>query len=108
MSPFLLLTGPAGCGKSATVKALAADLHVEVAEWANPVDTRSREEERELDQLLLQTDANRRWCEKDEASAFQPSQLATFTDFFLRKNKRPVNLWRRRFFVLVFMFHSFG
>ena len=83
----LPLLSPPGCGKSATVKALALDLRLEVAEWANPVDTRSREEERELDQLLLQTGGNRRWFEKDEASAFQPSQLAIFTDFLLRKNK---------------------
>ena len=70
------------------MKALAADLRHEVAEWTNPSDTRSREEERQLDQLLLQGAANnRKWADRDEANAFQPSQLATFTDFIMRTNK---------------------
>ena len=34
---MLLLTGPCGVGKTATVRALAADLRCEVQEWINPV-----------------------------------------------------------------------
>lgn len=33
----LLLTGPAGCGKTATVQILAKDLGVQVQEWTNPI-----------------------------------------------------------------------
>ena len=65
-------------------------MRIAVSEWSNPSDTRSREEERELDQLLLETRSNnqRNWfVDGGEASAFQPSQLTTFTDFLLRTNK---------------------
>ncbi|KAJ7335824.1 hypothetical protein JRQ81_013765 [Phrynocephalus forsythii] len=34
---ILLLTGPPGCGKSATVEILAKDLGIQVQEWINPV-----------------------------------------------------------------------
>merc|ERR1712136_357005 len=51
VSPFLLLTGPSGCGKSATVIALAHDLRIRVIEWTNPMDTRSHQEEREMDEM---------------------------------------------------------
>lgn len=33
----LLLTGPAGCGKTATVQILAKDLGIQVQEWTNPI-----------------------------------------------------------------------
>lgn len=35
---MLLLTGPTGCGKTATVKVLCKKLNVEIREWINPVD----------------------------------------------------------------------
>ena len=34
---ILLLTGPAGCGKTATVRALAQELGIAVNEWINPL-----------------------------------------------------------------------
>lgn len=34
---ILLLTGPPGCGKSATVEILSKDLHIQVQEWLNPI-----------------------------------------------------------------------
>ena len=33
---MLLLTGPAGSGKSATVHALADEMNIDIKEWANP------------------------------------------------------------------------
>ena len=35
--PMLLLTGPPGCGKTATLHALANDLHCSIVEWVNPI-----------------------------------------------------------------------
>lgn len=89
VSPFLLLTGPSGSGKSATVKALAADLNVVVAEWANPSDTRSGQDEREIDQLLMEggKGGGKRFFDGGESTAFQPSQINAFSDFILRTNK---------------------
>ena len=34
---MLLLTGPTGVGKTATIRSLAAELRCEVQEWTNPV-----------------------------------------------------------------------
>lgn len=33
----LLLTGPPGCGKTATIQILAKDLDIQVQEWTNPI-----------------------------------------------------------------------
>jgi len=81
VSPFLLLTGPSGCGKSATVIALAHDLRIRVIEWTNPMDTRSHQEEREMDEMLR----GRYWDPTE--STFQPSQINAFSDFVLKANK---------------------
>ena len=35
--PMLLLTGPSGAGKTATIHVLAKEMKIEVQEWANPV-----------------------------------------------------------------------
>ena len=35
--PILLLTGPAGAGKTATVRVLARELGCQLQEWANPL-----------------------------------------------------------------------
>lgn len=34
---ILLLTGPPGCGKTATIQILAKDLDIQVQEWTNPI-----------------------------------------------------------------------
>lgn len=36
--PPLLLCGPAGCGKSASIRVLAAEKGIEIFEWSTPVD----------------------------------------------------------------------
>ena len=36
--PILLLTGPAGCGKTATIQALSKDMGFSVVEWTNATD----------------------------------------------------------------------
>ena len=36
-APILLLTGPAGCAKTATLTCLAKEMKIEVQEWINPV-----------------------------------------------------------------------
>lgn len=36
---LLLLTGPAGCGKSATVRVLAREAKLNLVEWTNPTTT---------------------------------------------------------------------
>ena len=45
---MLLLTGPAGTGKSATVRALGEHMNIEIKEWSNPVveNTRTMNPER--------------------------------------------------------------
>ncbi|XP_029430150.1 cell cycle checkpoint protein RAD17 [Rhinatrema bivittatum] len=69
---LLLLTGPPGCGKTATVQVLAKDLGLQVQEWTNPVF---------LDAKNL----------FDHDSRYQtfPSQSQTvlFQEFLLRANK---------------------
>ncbi|XP_032625432.1 cell cycle checkpoint protein RAD17 isoform X2 [Chelonoidis abingdonii] len=74
---ILVLTGPPGCGKSATIQILAKELHVQVQEWTNPISLDFRKEDFK--------DAF------NYESSFQilPSQAQTavFQDFLLRANK---------------------
>uniref|UniRef100_K7G9G5 Cell cycle checkpoint protein RAD17 n=1 Tax=Pelodiscus sinensis TaxID=13735 RepID=K7G9G5_PELSI len=74
---ILVLTGPPGCGKSATIQILAKELHVLVQEWTNPISLDFRKEDFK--------DAF------NYESSFQmlPSQAQTvfFQDFLLRANK---------------------
>ncbi|XP_039401054.1 cell cycle checkpoint protein RAD17 isoform X1 [Mauremys reevesii] len=73
----LVLTGPPGCGKSATIQILAKELHVQVQEWTNPISLDFRKEDFK--------DAF------NYESSFQmlPSQAQTalFQDFLLRATK---------------------
>ena len=36
-APLLLLTGPAGAGKTATLSVVARELGLELQEWSNPI-----------------------------------------------------------------------
>ncbi|KAJ3445374.1 cell cycle checkpoint protein rad17 [Anaeramoeba flamelloides] len=41
---ILILSGPVGCGKTALVRALCSDLNCEIAEWREPIESSSRDE----------------------------------------------------------------
>ncbi|XP_065069289.1 cell cycle checkpoint protein RAD17-like isoform X2 [Rhopilema esculentum] len=68
---ILVLTGPAGAGKSATIDVLSKDLNIELQEWSNPATTTNEEYTMWKDFRILQTD----------------SQRKQFQDFLLRANK---------------------
>ncbi|XP_068104180.1 cell cycle checkpoint protein RAD17 [Hyperolius riggenbachi] len=74
---ILLLTGPPGCGKTATILVLAKEMEVQVQEWINPI----MQEFKQDDMLEV--------FSRD--LGFQPftsqSQSAQFHDFLLRANK---------------------
>ncbi|KAK2517648.1 Rad17 [Columba guinea] len=73
----LLLTGPPGCGKTATIQILAKDLGVQVQEWTNPVS------------LDFTKEDLRNMFDHDSNFHTFPSQAQTalFQDFLLRANK---------------------
>ncbi|XP_021237108.1 cell cycle checkpoint protein RAD17 isoform X2 [Numida meleagris] len=73
----LLLTGPAGCGKTATIQILAKDLGVQVQEWTNPIS------------LDFTKEDLRNVSGYDSNSHAYPSQAqaALFQEFLLRANK---------------------
>lgn len=72
----LLLTGPPGCGKTATILVLAKEMGIQVQEWINPVMQEFKQDEPAV---------------FDRDMGFQPftsqSQSAQFHDFLLRANK---------------------
>uniref|UniRef100_A0A669QLQ0 Cell cycle checkpoint protein RAD17 n=1 Tax=Phasianus colchicus TaxID=9054 RepID=A0A669QLQ0_PHACC len=73
----LLLTGPAGCGKTATIQILAKDLGVQVQEWTNPIS---------LD--FTKEDLRNISGHNSNSHAFpSQAQAALFQDFLLRANK---------------------
>nr|XP_028604147.1 cell cycle checkpoint protein RAD17 isoform X4 [Podarcis muralis] len=74
---ILLLTGPPGCGKSATVGILAKDLGIQVQEWINPVSLDFKKDD-VIDSLSHESDF--------QILPYQ-SQTALFQEFLLRANK---------------------
>ncbi|NXL65167.1 RAD17 protein, partial [Chordeiles acutipennis] len=73
----LLLTGPPGCGKTATIEILAKDLGVEVQEWTNPIS---------LD--FTKEDLRNMFGHSSNFHTFpSQAQAALFQDFLLRANK---------------------
>ncbi|XP_054253698.1 cell cycle checkpoint protein RAD17 [Indicator indicator] len=73
----LLLTGPPGCGKTATIQILAKDLGIQVQEWINPIS------------LDFTKEDFRNIFSYDSNLPMFPSQAqaALFQDFLLRANK---------------------
>jgi cell cycle checkpoint protein len=75
MVRILLLTGPPGCGKSATVRALSNEMEFDIKEWINPVL-----------EVFTPTDSNSegsRWG----GAPHQESQSKMFTSFLLDANR---------------------
>ncbi|NWV06519.1 RAD17 protein, partial [Ptilonorhynchus violaceus] len=73
----LLLTGPPGCGKTATLQVLAKDLGLQVQEWINPLS---------LD--FTKEDLRNMFGNDSNFHTFpSQAQAALFQDFLLRANK---------------------
>ncbi|KAM6187433.1 cell cycle checkpoint protein RAD17 isoform 2-T2 [Sarcoramphus papa] len=73
----LLLTGPPGCGKTATIQILAKDLGAQVQEWTNPIS---------LD--FTKEDLRNMFGHDSNFHTFpSQAQAALFQDFLLRANK---------------------
>uniref|UniRef100_A0A2D4NFN4 AAA+ ATPase domain-containing protein n=1 Tax=Micrurus spixii TaxID=129469 RepID=A0A2D4NFN4_9SAUR len=75
---ILVLTGPPGCGKSATVEILAKDLGIQIQEWINPVSLDFKKYED------FQVAFNH---ESDFQILPYQSQATIFQEFLLRANK---------------------
>nr|XP_053638083.1 cell cycle checkpoint protein RAD17-like [Cherax quadricarinatus] len=73
---FLLLTGPAGCGKSATVRLLAKEARLNFVEWINPTTTAYNSAFLELENAWIPEDTVR-----------SASQTTQFWDFLMRASK---------------------
>ncbi|NXC09752.1 RAD17 protein, partial [Orthonyx spaldingii] len=73
----LLLTGPPGCGKTATLQILAKDLGLQVQEWTSPLS---------LD--FTKEDLRNMFAQDSDFHTFpSQAQAAFFEDFLLRANK---------------------
>ncbi|XP_065519596.1 cell cycle checkpoint protein RAD17 isoform X2 [Lathamus discolor] len=73
----LLLTGPPGCGKTATIQILAKDLGVQVQEWINPISSDFTKE-----------DLRNMFGHDSNFHTFpSQAQADVFQDFLLRANK---------------------
>jgi len=73
-----LLTGPAGCGKTATVEALSQDMKCDIIEWVNPTTMTSGTS------LLTEQDSH-----QHDVTYYQPSQTKQFCDFLNRADRYP-------------------
>lgn len=76
LPPILLLTGPSGVGKTATVQALSHDLQFQIQEWINPLTTSS--DQSFTDQFS--EDRSFKYVSSE-------SQMSLFQQFLLRANK---------------------
>ncbi|KAM9251201.1 cell cycle checkpoint protein RAD17 isoform 3-T3 [Cariama cristata] len=73
----LLLTGPPGCGKTATIQILSKDLGIQVQEWTNPVSLDFTKEDL---RNIFGHDSNFHTLPSQ-------TQAVLFQDFLLRANK---------------------
>ncbi|XP_067677591.1 cell cycle checkpoint protein RAD17-like [Haliotis asinina] len=79
-APILLLTGPAGVGKTATIQVLCKELGLEVQEWTNPIQPSYNSE-----QLL--PSAYNSFAHSGLDIGYSESQVTQFKNFLLRANK---------------------
>lgn len=77
-----LLTGPAGCGKTATIKALSQDMKFEVLEWTNPM-TRSSAA------TSYSITSGQEMEQNEHHFYYEPSQTKQFSDFLNRADRYP-------------------
>ena len=77
-----LLTGPAGCGKTATIRALSQDMNFEVLEWTNPM-TRSSAA------ISYSTSGGQQMEQDGQYFYYEPSQTKQFSDFLNRADRYP-------------------
>ena len=80
---IVLLSGPPGCGKTATVIALSKELNFYIQEWSNP--TSSREYKKSDDDNIFECD-NQNYVPKDDTIHYE-SQIKAFTNFITRANR---------------------
>ena len=77
-----LLTGPAGCGKTATIRALSRDMEFEVLEWTNPMTRTSA--------TTAYSISGGQQMEGDNSHVYyEPSQTKLFSDFLNRADRYP-------------------
>ncbi|KAM4049340.1 cell cycle checkpoint protein RAD17 [Anomaloglossus baeobatrachus] len=74
---ILLLTGPPGCGKTATILVLAKEMGIQVQEWINPLMQEYKQDE---PPVIFDRDMGFQMFTSQ-------SQSALFQDFLLRANK---------------------
>ncbi|KAL1924265.1 uncharacterized protein VTP21DRAFT_7300 [Calcarisporiella thermophila] len=73
----LVLTGPAGCGKTAVIKTLAIELNITIIEWVNPIN------ENVIGMKLVDSESS-----SDESEGYVPV-LQRFREFLSRAEKYP-------------------
>ncbi|XP_069483640.1 cell cycle checkpoint protein RAD17 isoform X3 [Ambystoma mexicanum] len=96
----LLLTGPPGCGKTATMQVLVKDLGIQVQEWTNPVISEYKKEEFKetydhgatkltacSNMELYAFSIEMPWSGSSFQSFTSQSQTSIFQEFLLRANK---------------------
>ena len=78
-SKVLILRGPPGCGKSATVRALAKEIGMTVQDWVNPTEVVAFED------VAVPRDGGGGWREGDRLAYV--SQAKAFKDFLIRARR---------------------
>ncbi|ORX85317.1 P-loop containing nucleoside triphosphate hydrolase protein [Anaeromyces robustus] len=78
---LLILTGPTGSGKTATLRVLAEELNIEIVEWTNPINTLKISES---NQEFNFDDENKKKIKDNDTTITEK-----FEHFFISANKYP-------------------